>query len=237
MITLLLPAAGIGKRIGGKVPKQFISLRAKPLFIHTLLAFENHPLINSIIITTREEYIPFVKRCLKENGIKKVLSVAKGGETRQESVYNALKHAPASTELFLVHDAVRPFVSKQLISRVIEKAKKYGSAIPAIPVRDTLIQAERGKVCKKLEREGAFLVQTPQGFRAEVLRECLEKAKKEGLLFTDEGTLLLHYKKEVYLVEGDPLNFKITYPQDLLLAERLIECKIEDLLKEKTQWK
>ncbi len=226
MITLLLPAAGIGKRMGKETPKQFLSLKDKPLFIHTLLAFEKCSLVNSIVIATREEYIPFVEKELLKAGIKKVASVVKGGETRQNSVCQALKHAPSSTEIFLVHDAVRPFVSLSLIERVIEGVKKYGSAIPALPVRDTMVRAENSKVYERLEREGAFLVQTPQGFKAEVLKECLERAQKEGLSFTDEGTLLLHYQKDVHLVEGDLLNFKITYPQDFFLAERLIECKI-----------
>ncbi len=237
MITLLVPAAGIGKRMGKEVPKQFLFLKDKPLFVHTLSIFEKHPLVNSIVIATREEYIPFVEKELLKAGIKKVVSVVKGGETRQDSVYQALKHAPSSTEIFLVHDAVRPFVSFSLIERVIQGVKKHGSAIPALPVRDTMVRAKEGKIYKKLERENAFLVQTPQGFRAEILRECLEKAQKDGLLFTDEGTLLLHYQKEVHIVEGEPMNLKITYPQDFLLAEHLIECKIVEFQKEKCLWK
>ena len=237
MVSLLLPAAGEGKRMGASIPKQFLPLKGKPLFIHTLLAFEKHPLISSIVIATKEEYIPFVKKELVEAGIKKVVSVVKGGKTRQESVYQALKHAPATSEITLVHDAVRPFVSFSLINRVIESIKKWEGVIPALPVRDTMVRAKNNKICEKIEREGAFLVQTPQGFRTNILKECLEMAQKEGLLFTDEGTLLLHYKKEVSLVEGDFLNFKITYPQDFILAEHLIECKIEELLKENSEWK
>ena len=228
MITLLVPCAGKGIRLNKKTPKQFLVLKDKPIFIHTLLIFEKSPFIDYIVLATRKEYINFVQKEIERFKIKKVTSIVEGGETRQASVYNAMLNAPSSTEIFLVHDAVRPFVSLALIEKIIEYTKQFGSAIPALKVRDTVIKAKNEKVYKKLEREDIFLVQTPQGIKADILRKCLTDAQKNNLSFSDESTLLLHYKYQVHIVEGEFLNFKITYPEDLRLAEYLVECKIKN---------
>ncbi|MFN3568200.1 MAG: 2-C-methyl-D-erythritol 4-phosphate cytidylyltransferase, partial [Caldimicrobium sp.] len=141
---------------------------------------------------------------------------------RQETVYKVLLEAPEETELFLVHDAVRPLVSQDLISRVITAARKEVGVIPVLPVRDALIKGEEGYLQGPLDRTKVFQVQTPQAIAGQILKESLQKALKEGKIFPDEGSLLFHYGYKVKLVEGSVFNLKITYPEDLILAEKLI---------------
>jgi 2-C-methyl-D-erythritol 4-phosphate cytidylyltransferase len=230
MVIAVIPAAGKGERLGAEKPKQFLELKGTPIIIHTLRKFETHPQIDGIIISTSSSYFELIKKLIKEYGLKKVLKIVEGGKTRQESVYNGVKACPEETQIILVHDAVRPFVSFKIISNVIQATNIHGAAVPAIPVRDTLNKVIEEKIFQNIDRSGLFHIQTPQGARAEILKECLKKAQEEQLVFSDESSLLLHYGYEVYVVEGAFINFKITYFEDLLLAEKLIDCKIEALL-------
>ncbi len=142
-----------------------------------------------------------------------------GGATRQASVARLLE--AASLPLVLVHDAARPFVSQTLVQRVLEKAREVGAAVPVLPVADTLIRPEEGAYGEALPREALRLVQTPQGFFTALLREAYAYAERKGLRATDEAQLVRALGYPVALVEGEATAFKITYPQDLLLAEAL----------------
>lgn len=229
MIIAIIPAAGEGKRIGFTIPKQFFSIKGVPLIIYTLKTFENHPQVDEIIVATSSSYLNYLEKLVIQHKLKKVKKIIVGGKTRQASVWAGVKVAPYNTEIFLVHDAVRPFISTNLITKVIEAALKYQAAIPAIPVRDTLTQVEGGWLRKNFSREGFYQVQTPQGIKAEILRFCLSQAEKENLLFPDESSLLLHFGYFVKVIEGSFLNFKITYPEDIILTQKLIEGKIISL--------
>lgn len=222
MVTVLIPCAGKGVRMGGEIPKQYQKLAGIPLFVHTLLVFERHPECDNLILAIDPAFEDFVKSALEKYQIKKVRALAKGGKTRQESVYQAMLKAKEETELFLVHDAVRPFVSEELISAIIEETRLSGAAIPVIPVRDALVRGREGYLEAPLSREGLYLVQTPQAVKASLLKETLERAIKEGLDFPDESSLLHYYGYSVKLLQGSVLNIKITYPEDFLLAERLL---------------
>lgn len=230
MIIAIIPSAGKGKRLKSEKPKQFLEINGIPLIIHTLLKFENHPQVDGIIICTSSEYLKFTKNLVDSFSLKKILDIVKGGETRQDSVFCGVKSSPPDTEIFLVHDAVRPFVSSKLISEVIENTKKYGASVPALPVRDTLNKVKEEIIIQNIDRTDLFAIQTPQGIKAKILKTLLEKAKNSNLIFSDESSLLLYYGYEVRIVKGLFINFKITYPEDLFLAEKLIHCKIENLL-------
>ena len=161
--------------------------------------------------------------------------VVAGGKTRQESVWRGVQQAPEKTKIFLVHDAVRPFFPETLIEKLItpllvQKEEIHG-VIPGVPVRDTLNLVEKGLVKKNVPREGIYHIQTPQAIKGKILKLCLEKAQKANAVFSDESSLLLYHGFKVKMIEGSYLNLKITYKQDLLLAEKLIECKIENLLE------
>lgn len=229
MIIAIIPAAGKGVRLGDKIPKQFIEIKDLPVLIRTVLKFENHPQVQGIVIAVDPHYKDVTEKLVERFKLKKVLKIVEGGETRQHSVYNGVKASPQDTQIFLVHDAVRPLVSQALITKIIEATIQHKAAIPVIPVRDTLNYVENGLVKRYLERKDLFHVQTPQGIEAKILLTCLERAEREKLTFPDESTLLTHYGYPVSVVEGSFINFKITFREDLVLAEKLIDCKIEEL--------
>ncbi|MCS7150486.1 MAG: 2-C-methyl-D-erythritol 4-phosphate cytidylyltransferase [Caldimicrobium sp.] len=222
MFRALIPCAGVGERMGAGKPKQFLTLKGIPIFVHTLRAFEFHPLCAGIYLVVHKDYLAFVEKNLYEFGVKKIETIVEGGPTRQESVYNGLRQMDSNEGIVLVHDAVRPLVEERIITNVYLEALNFSAAIPVIPVRDAIIKESDGYLGEPLSREGLFLVQTPQGAKSSILMECMERAKIDGLNFPDEGSLLHHYGYRIKLVEGSSLNIKITYPQDLLLAERLL---------------
>lgn len=228
MIIAIIPAAGKGIRLGEKIPKQFIEIKNIPILIRTVLKFENHPQVQGIIISVDPHYKDFTKELVHRFKLKKVLKIVEGGETRQHSVYNGVRASPQDTQIFLVHDAVRPFVSEKIITKIIEATIQHKAAIPVIPVRDTLNYVENGLVKRCLEKRDLFHVQTPQGIEAKILLSCLERAERDKLTFPDESTLLNYYGYPVFVVEGSFTNFKITFREDLVLAEKLIDCKIEE---------
>ncbi len=229
MIVAVIPSAGKGERLKAKKPKQFLEIKGIPLLVYTLMKFERHSQVDAVILSVSPEYIELTQNIVSSYNLKKVIKIVEGGKTRQESVFNGVKTAPENTQIFLVHDAVRPFVSAELITRIISEVKVSGACVPAIPVRDTLNRVVEGEIVENVNRKNLFCIQTPQGIKADILKTLLERAQIEGLFFTDESSLLLHYGYKVKLVEGSFLNFKITYPEDLFLAEKLIDCKIEAL--------
>jgi 2-C-methyl-D-erythritol 4-phosphate cytidylyltransferase len=222
MVSVLIPCAGKGERLGALLPKQYLPLKGIPLFIRTLMVFDRQPDCSHIILSISQNFKEYIEELLLKYSIRKVSKIVEGGDTRQESVYKALLAAPEDTEIFLVHDAVRPFVPPELIKRVIEETRIHACVLPAIPVRDALIRVSQEFVEEPVSRVGLYLVQTPQGIRADLLKECLERASLEGLSFPDEGSLLHYYGYKVKVISGALLNFKITYPEDFLLAEKLI---------------
>ncbi|NPA39340.1 MAG: 2-C-methyl-D-erythritol 4-phosphate cytidylyltransferase [Thermodesulfobacteria bacterium] len=229
MLAVVIPSAGKGERLGAKVPKQFLEINGIPILGYTLQRFEKHPEIDAIIVATSLEYQHKVKKIAEKLKIKKLFAVVEGGKTRQQSVFKGILACPKSTKLVLVHDAVRPFVSAKLVSRIINAVKKYKAVVPAIPVRDALQKVSDNKIIHPVDRTGLYHIQTPQAGEYELLKNTLERAEKEGKTFPDESSLLKHYGYEVRIVEGEFINFKITYPEDFVLAESLINCKIEAL--------
>lgn len=217
-VTVVLPAAGAGTRLGGDA-KQFRLLGGVPVFRQALQAFRGHPEVSSVVLVVPEED---VSRCVEDiasDGAPTV--VVAGGMTRQDSVLNGVHSVPQETDLVLVHDAVRPFVSRELISRVVKATTEHGAAAPAMPVVDTLRRLARGRLFgTSLPRDGIFRMQTPQGARLDWLRDALEYADREALNLTDEVEVLQHAGHSVRLVEGDARNFKITRPADWELAEQ-----------------
>ncbi len=222
MVTVIVPCAGKGERFGGGLPKQYQELKGIPLFIRTLSVFEKHPDCKAIVLSVEKDFIEYVKGKIKEFGLKKIYAISEGGKTRQESVYRGVMVSPSETEVFLVHDAVRPFVNETLISQLIEQVRVFQAVIPAIPVRDALIKAEESFLKSSLSRDRVYLVQTPQAIKAKILKDCLHRAIRDGLDFPDESSLLHHYGQKVKIIHGSVFNLKITYPEDFLLAERLI---------------
>jgi 2-C-methyl-D-erythritol 4-phosphate cytidylyltransferase len=219
-IAAIIPAAGMGTRMGGDRPKQFYELGGVPILIRTLRKFQTSPLIDRVVVALREDEITEFSKLLGAESFRKPLDLVVGGDHRQESVASALEGIDAGTyEWVVVHDAVRPLFDPPLIERVITEARKTGAAICAVPVLDTLKQIDRQRVTATLPRDRIVLVQTPQAFRTDLLRQAFEKAVAENFFGTDESMLMEHFGIEVGVVMGCERNIKITRPSDLPLAE------------------
>lgn len=238
-VIVIIPAAGLGTRMAPmpsamdaktKKPhpsKQFNELAGTPILIHTLRKFAVVDAISEIWIALRENEIEgFRERLAKEtkDGLKKKVEFVAGGEHRQQSVEHALNAISAAPDdVILVHDAVRPLVTPEIIHDVIEAAKKYGAAIAGLPAVDTVKQVERtseGAIVKAtIPRAGVVLAQTPQGFRYSVIKKAFDEASADGFTGTDEASLAERSGHEVAVVMGSPRNIKITNPGDMELAE------------------
>jgi len=238
-VVVIIPAAGLGTRmapvpVGGKgkqrkapPSKQFTELGGTPILIHTLRKFAAVDAVSEIWIALRESEIAGFRAQLDreaKNVIRKKVELVVGGEHRQQSVENALQSiAAAADDIVLVHDAVRPLVTRQIIQEVIEAAKKYGAAIAGLPAVDTVKQVERtpeGALIKAtIPRAGIVMAQTPQGFRYAVIKKAFDEASADGFLGTDEASLVERSGHDVAVVMGSPRNIKITTPADMELAE------------------
>jgi 2-C-methyl-D-erythritol 4-phosphate cytidylyltransferase len=238
-VIVIIPAAGLGTRMAPmpvgtkgkqkKAPpsKQFTELGGTPILIHTLRKFAAVDAVSEIWIALRESEIAGFRAQLDsaaDGGLRKKVELVVGGEHRQQSVESALNAiAAAEDDIVLVHDAVRPFVTREIIQEVIEAANKYGAAIAGMPAVDTVKQVERtaeGALIKAtLPRAGIVMAQTPQGFRYSVIKKAFDEAAADGFLGTDEASLVERSGHQVAVVMGSPRNIKITAPGDMELAE------------------
>jgi 2-C-methyl-D-erythritol 4-phosphate cytidylyltransferase len=235
-VMVIIPAAGLGTRMssasGGKrskpsATKQFAELDGVPVLVRTLQNFVSSPEISEIHVALRASELASFRDRL-EGDFPQILAkkpvLVEGGEHRQESVGNALARISAAPDdLVLVHDAVRPFITHEIIGDVIRAARQYGAAIVAIPAMDTVKQVDRtaeGAVIKAtIPRQQIVLAQTPQGFRYEILKKAFDEASADGFIGTDEASLVERSGHPVAVVMGTPRNIKITTPADFELAE------------------
>ena len=208
--------------MGGTVPKQFQKLNGKPILYYTLKTLQDCGIISELILVVpAKEYDNACTDWLGKPEI--VTKVIIGGEKRQDSVYNGFCEVSPQTEIVLVHDGVRPFLSHRMIRESVDEAREYGAAITAIPLHDTIKRVDAsGLVSQTVNREELWRVQTPQVFRYELLQEAFKKANSEKFYGTDEGTLIEHLGKPVKVVEGSEQNIKITRPEDLWMSEIFI---------------
>jgi 2-C-methyl-D-erythritol 4-phosphate cytidylyltransferase len=235
-VVAIIPAAGLGTRMAsapgakGKKPgatKQFTQLGGTPILIHTLRKFTGSPEVSEIYVALRGNEIDGFRARLEKEAkdiLQKQIHLLEGGEHRQHSVANALNTVSANDDdIVLVHDAVRPFVSEQIIHDVIQAAKKFGAAIAGTPAVDTVKQVERtadgALITATLPRERVVMAQTPQGFRYDVLKKAFDEATADGFVGTDEASLVERSGHAVAVVMGSPRNIKITTPGDMELAE------------------
>jgi len=223
MSTLaIIPAAGMGLRMGGTTPKQFLSLEGVPIFVHTLRKFVASDAIDQIFLGLRPEDMERTQTEIAREHFAKPLRLIEGGASRQATVARCLAEAPGATEVVVVHDAVRPFIELDMIQRVVEMARKEGAAILGIPSVDTVKQVERQMILGTLPRERIVLAQTPQAFRYSVIREAFERADDDGFNGTDESSLVERLGHNVTVLMGSDRNIKITKPSDLPLARLYI---------------
>lgn len=217
IVAAVIVAAGRGSRMGSDIPKQYMTVAGKTIIDTTLYKFEKSSVVDEIILVVNKDDIDYVKPSIACN-YSKVSEVVTGGSTRTRSVYEGIKAARDDCGLLIVHDGVRPFISYNLISTVVENANTYGACIPVMDVVDSIKQAEDGFVVKSLDRKLLKAVQTPQAFRYDLIKECYERAILECMEFTDDSSLVEHFGNRVRTVEGLSRNIKITTPLDLRIA-------------------
>jgi 2-C-methyl-D-erythritol 4-phosphate cytidylyltransferase len=224
-VAVILPAAGLGTRMGhnsaekaGTSRKQFMLLDGSPILLHTIRKFACPP-IGEIVVALRHEDMEWFDGLLRQEALPTPIRLVEGGDSRQESVQNALAVLDADTDLVVVHDAVRPFIDRATIGQVIQEAAQSGAAIVGIVPVDTVKQVRKNKVHATLPRERLTLAQTPQVFRYALLRQAFEKAREDGFIATDESSLVERLEEvEVSVVLGSDRNIKITKPSDMDLA-------------------
>jgi 2-C-methyl-D-erythritol 4-phosphate cytidylyltransferase len=205
--SAIITAAGQGCRMGEGKKKPFLMLGKVPIIVHTLKRFQTNPLINEIVLVVPEDKIEYCEQKIVTGfSLTKVNKIISGGERRQESVFNGLQSISQETDIVVVHDGVRPFLSKPILDTSIKKAREKGTAIVAISVKDTLMKISE------------------QVFKREILIDAFEKAQKDDFFGTDESTLVTRLGIPVYVVNGSELNIKITTPEDLVLGESILKA-------------
>jgi 2-C-methyl-D-erythritol 4-phosphate cytidylyltransferase len=222
-IAVIIPAAGAGTRMGGPTPKQFLGIPTRPILLATVTHFARHRSVDRIIVVAPAASVARAERLLRRLDAGTAIRVVAGGRERQDSVALGL-HALGSpcAPIIVVHDAVRPFITAALIDLVAAAAFQHGAAICALPVRETVKRVRDGFVEATVDRALLWSVQTPQAFRAELLREAHDKARRDAFRGTDDAMLVERLGHRVRVVPGLEQNLKITTPADLRTARRLV---------------
>lgn len=246
--TVIIPAAGLGRRFGAK--KQFLLLEGKPVLIHTLEVFERSPSIEGACVAVPETEIASVREMIAQYALKKPIQVVPGGKERQDSVRLGFE-AIDSCDIVVIHDGVRPLVTPEVIEKTIQGALEFGSCVAALPVKETIkrVSAE-GFIQGTVDRSDLWSIQTPQAFRYEIFKKAVQKSVADGFLGTDEAMLVERWgfggeagfspefeskhpalpvrdglTQKIKVVAGDPVNIKITSPEDLRVAESLLRTR------------
>ncbi len=225
LVAAVIAAAGVSRRMGWD--KQLMPLGGMPVILHTLRAFECCPAVDRVVVAAREEAIPDLLRLVRDCGLKKVRSVVRGADSRQASVLAGVM-AAGEADFYCVHDGARPLVTPEEIQRVTEDAFRFGAAALGVPVRDTVKRVRDGMICATVDRQGLYLIQTPQVFAAQAYLKACALAGQQGRDYTDDCQLMEAAGFAVHLTEGSPENLKLTAPQDVRLAQALLAARWEE---------
>lgn len=224
MISAIILAGGKGKRMGSAISKQFIDIKGKPIIYYTLKKFSENKKIDNIIVVLPEDEVKYFKENILKKYELRINKIVIGGKERQDSVYNALKSLKnSSTDIVLIHDGARPFISERIINEGIKFAEIYGAAAPGVMPKDTIkVKNEKNFSVDTPNRANLVSIQTPQVFKFDEILECHEKIRYNGKMVTDDTMVVEKYGYSVYIYDGEYTNIKVTTPEDLILAERLI---------------
>ena len=223
LASAIIPAAGSGKRFGEK--KQLKDLNGRPLIYYTLIPFIESPAINDIIIAAQKKDFDRIAFVVDSIATEKKVKIIEGGDTRQSSVYNALAQTNSNTKYVCVHDAARPFVSRELIEKLIDALKTCDAVTVGHKSTDTLKEFSDGVVSRTIDRKKIWQVQTPQAFAKEVIVNAYKLAKKQNILATDDSSLAEKAGYQVKIINDSSINFKITTQEDWIMAEALLRFK------------
>lgn len=224
-VTVVIPASGVGSRYGDETPKQYLELAGKPIIIRTLEVFEDISEVDNIVVVVNSEWFKKTNELIKEYNITKVKEVVIGGKTRQTSVYNGIRTNTAKdSDVILIHDAVRPLVSKKLVLKLIEEVEEYGAVIAAVKLKDTIKSVTNGRnTVKTLERDTLLAAQTPQVFWNDIITNSFENALKTKAEVSDDSSLVELSGYKIRVIDGEETNIKITTSLDLKVAELFLE--------------
>ncbi|OGL11573.1 MAG: 2-C-methyl-D-erythritol 4-phosphate cytidylyltransferase [Candidatus Rokubacteria bacterium RIFCSPLOWO2_12_FULL_71_22] len=220
-LAAVIPAGGAGARLGARMPKQFLRIGRTPILAMTVRHFTRHPSMAAVVVAAPAAHLALTRRILARTGRGAPATVVVGGPTRQDSVWLALLALPGPVDVVVVHDGVRPLITRRLVDDVVRAAVESGAAICALPIAETVKRVRGGFVEATLDRSELWAVQTPQAFRADLLREAHEKARRDGVGGTDDAMLVERLGHPVRVVAGLPGNVKITTPEDLRRLRRV----------------
>ncbi len=223
----IIPAGGAGKRLGLEVAKQYLLLDSLPVLVHTLRVFQMTEMVSAVVLVVpKEDEASVQKQIVEKYGLTKVISIVAGGRERQDSVRNGLQAVPGTCDVVIVHDGVRPFVTPDMVRRVVAAAAEYGAASIGVPAKDTIKETTvENIVTTTLPRQNLWQTQTPQAFRYDVLCRAYAEAQRDHFYGTDDASLVERTGVKVRMVNGSHENIKITTPEDLLMAEALMVNK------------
>jgi 2-C-methyl-D-erythritol 4-phosphate cytidylyltransferase len=223
---VVVVAAGSSERMG--TDKMLMNLNSKPVIIRTLTAFEKCPLVDDIVVVTKQDKILDLADMIKQNNITKVTQVISGGATRMESSLAGVSAVRKGAKLIAIHDGARPLVTQAVIESTINAANEYMAAVPVVPSPDTLKQVdENGIITGTVDRQQIFRVQTPQVFDADIIKGALTKAVEKKLMLTDDCAAVDMMGVKTHVVEGDNENIKLTTPGDKIIAEAILRSRGE----------
>ena len=209
------------------VDKPFLLLEKRPLLTYSLLTLENSSFVDEVILVVEKNKISKAKELIKKYHISKVKEVIAGGKTRQGSVASGLRKINSFSNFVLIHDGARPFLTRELIKRVVLGAKRYKAAVPGLPLSDTIKKVENSSfIISTLNRKSLWTVQTPQVFKAEIIQKAYFQAEKDHFWGTDSASLVERIGIPVKIIKGDSYNIKITTKDDFLLAETILKIKL-----------
>lgn len=227
MVSAIVLAGGRGKRMGAIQSKQYINLNGKPILYYTLKQFLKNKFIDKIILVIPKDEKAYCEKEVLEKYQLGVEKIVFGGNERQDSVYNALTELEGS-DIVLIHDGARPFVSQKIIEDAIKYAKAHKAAAPGVMPKDTIkIRGEDNFSISTLDRNMAVAIQTPQAFDFNLIYECHKKIKKSKISVTDDTMVAELFGNKVYIYDGEYTNIKITTPEDLILAEYLVKNQLD----------
>src|SRR5512139_4101730 len=221
----IIVSAGKGQRFMEGKKKQFHLLADKPILAHTLDQFETCPLVRSTLLVVSEEDMDYaLKEVVEKYKYRKIAQIVPGGKRRQDSVKNGMDALAKVVDIVMIHDGVRPFVTRAMIEDSIHSAERFGAVVVAMPVKDTIKMSNPdGTVLKTLDRESLWQTQTPQTFQVNVIKEAYYRATKDGFVGTDDASLVERLGVTVHILPGSYTNIKITTPEDLLLANLFLK--------------
>lgn len=225
----IITAGGIGRRMGGTTPKQFLSLNGIPILARTISAFQQACCFQSIVLTVPADHLDTAANLLKAHGFTSTCQLVVGGESRQDSVRAGLNALPREIELVVIHDGVRPLVAQKIIRDCLQAASLHGAAIAAIPIKDTIKEETCGVVKQTVDRSNLWRAQTPQAARVALLREAYMQAEQDHFSGTDEASLLERVGYPITIVTGSETNLKITTPEDMIMADALLASKSDPM--------